>query len=135
MLPSTENYMEMIQGFEIAQASTVVHELDFENMRFTGRLISGKAALKQAIILILNCERYEYVIHTWNHGVELVRLFGKPKYFVYPELERRITEALMQDSRVNKVDKFTFEAGEKNSVHINFTVHSIYGELEMEYDV
>ncbi|MEN7878670.1 DUF2634 domain-containing protein, partial [Clostridioides difficile] len=56
-------------------------------------------ALKQTIFLILNTERYQHLIYSWNYGVELNDLIGEPISFVIPELERRIKEALIQDDR------------------------------------
>lgn len=91
-------------------------------------------ALKQAIFLILNIERYDYIIYSWNYGVELKDLFGKPIPFVLPEIKRRVTEALVQDDRIDSVDNFKFEVN-KGKVLATFTVHSIYGEIEAEKEV
>jgi hypothetical protein len=46
-------------------------------------------------------------------------------------LERRITEALIQDSRITKVDNFTFETN-RNKVYTKFTAHTIFGDIEIE---
>lgn len=43
-------------------------------------------------------------------------------------------EALLQDDRITAVDGFEFETGKK-TVHVTFTVHSIFGDLEVETDV
>ncbi|MBY0122146.1 DUF2634 domain-containing protein [Bacillus sp. S/N-304-OC-R1] len=93
-------------------------------------------ALKQAIFLMLNIERYDYIIYSWIFGVEFKDLFGKPTAYVLPEIKRRIKECLMQDDRINSVDNFIFDV-KKKKVHVTFTVHSIYGEFtqvkEVEY--
>lgn len=86
-------------------------------------------AVKQAIYLILNIERYKFAIYSFNYGIELNDLYGQPKSFVIPELERRIKEALCQDDRIESVDDFNFEIN-KNEIHTTFTVHSIYGDIE-----
>lgn len=91
-------------------------------------------ALKQAIFLILSIERYDHIIYSWNYGVELNDLFGKPIPFVLPEIKRRVTEALVQDDRIDSVDTFKFEVS-KGKVLATFTVHSIYGEIETEKEV
>ena len=51
--------------------------------------------------------------------------------FVLPELKRRITEALVQDSRILGVDAFSFEVN-RGKVHATFTVHTIFGDVEAE---
>jgi hypothetical protein len=88
-------------------------------------------ALIQSIYFILNTERYKFVIYSWDYGIELFDLFGKQMTYVIPEVERRITEALMQDNRITKVTNFEFESiGHK--LHVTFDVISIYGTLQVE---
>lgn len=91
-------------------------------------------ALIQAIFLMLNIERYDHIIYSWNVGVELQDLFGKPTSYVLPEIKRRITECLIQDDRINAVDNFIFDV-KKKKVHVTFTVHSIYGEVDSDKEV
>jgi len=98
------------------------------------RLISttdGLDAVTQAVYLILSTERYAYPIYSWNYGVELKNLVGKPIYYALSEIKRRITDALMQDDRILSVDDFSFEK-EKRSVHVSFTVHSSFGDISAE---
>ena len=56
-------------------------------------------------------------------------LFGQPIPWVYPELERRITEALVWVDRIDSVTDFEFE-NVKNEVRASFTVNTIYGSYE-----
>ena len=88
--------------------------------------------MHQVIYKILNTERYQYIIYSWNYGIELADLFGEPVTYVCPELQRRITEALVQDDRITSVDSFEFDLSEKRTVKVTFTVHTIFGELEEE---
>ena len=59
-------------------------------------------------------------------------LFGMPVIYVIPELERRITEALIQDERIESVDDFEFDSSEKRTVKASFTVHTIFGDVQTE---
>lgn len=68
--------------------------------------LDGMDAVKQAVYKILQTERYKYVIYDWNYGVELEDLLGKAVSFVIPELQRRITEALLTDDRIEAVRIF-----------------------------
>ncbi|WP_010292194.1 DUF2634 domain-containing protein [Clostridium senegalense] len=88
----------------------------------------GIEALKQAIELILNTERYEYTIYSWNYGSELKEIIGQDKLIIESEFKRRIKEALLEDDRIKNVDNFEFNY-EKDSALIKFTVFSIYGEF------
>ena len=89
-------------------------------------------AMKQVVFKILNTERYQYIIYSWNYGIELLDLYGEPVTYVCPELERRITEALVQDDRIESVDSFVFDVLEKRTVKVTFTVHTIFGGIEAE---
>lgn len=97
-------------------------------------VLDGMDAVKQAVYKILQTERYKYVIYDWNYGVELEDLFGKAVSFVIPELQRRITEALLTDDRIEAVTDFSFET-EKGSVTAAFRVQTIWGDLEAERTV
>lgn len=85
-------------------------------------------AMKQAIFKIINTERYAYVIYDWNYGIELADLYGKPIPFIYAEVQRRITEALMNDDRINSVTDFSF-SNSGGDVTVTFTVNTIYGSI------
>jgi len=125
-----EGVEELQQDIEIVTEPSYTYKIDFENGVVTG-YIDGLEAIKQAIFKILNTERYEYPIYSWNYGIELKDLFGQPIPYVLPELKRRITEALMQDDRILSVDNFSFETN-KNKVHVTFTVQTIFGDVEAE---
>ena len=92
-------------------------------------------AMKQVIYKILNTERYQYLIYSWNYGIELADLFGEPVFYVVPELEGRITEALLQDDRIESVTDFEFDTSKRGTVACTFTVNTIFGEVEAERTV
>jgi len=115
---------------EFTEPTSRTYKLNIDRETITG-YIDGKEAMIQAIYLILNIERYDYLIYSWNYGIELKDLFGQPTFYVMAELERRITEALTADSRVTGVDNFEITR-EGKKVHAKFTVHTIFGDLEGE---
>jgi hypothetical protein len=90
--------------------------------------------MKQVIFKILNTERYEYPIYSWDYGIELKDLIGEPMPYVIPELERRIKDALEVDDRIDSVDEFDFDI-DRHNVTCRFTVHTIFGDLEEEMGV
>lgn len=95
----------------------------------------GVRAVEQAIYKILNTERYENAIYSWNYGVELAELIGKPTSYCLPEIERRITEALMQDDRISSVSNFTFSYPKKGVIVTCFDVTSSEGNLSVRKEV
>lgn len=92
----------------------------------------GLEAMKQVVYKILSTERYQHIIYSWNYGIELLDLYGEPITYVLPELQRRITEALLQDDRINSVDEFNFNTIGKRTVNVTFTVHTIFGDIQEE---
>ena len=128
MIPAVNDDLQ--KDFEIEEQPTYTYKLNIDSNSIIG-FTDELEAMKQAIYLILNIERYEYLIYSWNYGIELNDLYGQPIPFVLPELKRRITEALVQDSRILGVDNFSFETN-KGKVHATFTVHTIFGDVEAE---
>lgn len=94
----------------------------------------GLEALTQAIYLILSTERYEFIIYSWDYGIELIDLYGKPMPYVMAELPRRIKDALTQDDRISDVVDFEFETSGK-TLTVSFTVKSNIGNIATELEV
>lgn len=128
MIPNTNN--RLWQNIQIIEQPTKTYKLDIEKDVVVG-YIDHLDAIKQAVYLILNTERFNHEIYSWNYGIELLGLIGEPKEYVYAELKRRITEALTQDERIESVDAFSFSTV-KNEVAINFTVHTKIGDIQAE---
>lgn len=134
MIPSTNSILSA--DMTIQESPTVQHKMipakkDTDSDRIIGECDKVES-LKQTIFKILNTERYEYPIYSWNFGVEFIDLIGEPVTYVCPEIERRIQEALQSDDRIEAVDSFTFDTSNKGIVAVAFTVHSIYGDIEEE---
>ena len=96
--------------------------------------VDGLEALKQAIYKVLNTERYEYPIYSFNYGIELENLIGKDSVYVQIELKRRIRECLLRDDRITEVDNFKFEFN-GDQLKCTFDVHSIFGNLTISREV
>ena len=58
-----------------------------------------------------------------------------PVDYVCAELIDRITEALVQDDRINSVSDFDFTFPKKGEIYATFTVHTIFGDIEAERQV
>ena len=136
MIPSID-----ILTQEISEANypTRTYKIKFasEGSKSSDR-ISGYAdgldSIKQAIYLILSSERYKHIIYSWDYGVELVDLFGKPMSYVMSELPRRIKDALIQDNRITDVVDFKFN---KQGKHLmtTFTVVTKIGNISTDLEV
>lgn len=129
MIPSTNTILS--QDLEVETLPSKNYKMQIEHDVING-FCDELEAMKQVVFKILNTERYQYILYSWNYGIELLDLYGEPVTYVCPELERRITEALVQDDRIDSVDSFVFDVTEKRTVKVTFTVHTIFGEIEAE---
>lgn len=131
MLPQVND--DLINDFEEVIEPSKTFYIDFERGRMVS-FVDGQEAVKQAIFLMLNIERYDYLIFSWNTGVEFKDLIGKPTAYVASEVQRRITECLLQDDRITDVTDFEVTTS-KNKIHVTFTAHTIFGEVQAEREV
>lgn len=131
MLPTTGDILQ--KNLKIVQKPSKTFKLDVENKRIIN-MIDGLEAVKQSVYCILNTERFEWLIYSWNYGSELKDLFGKSSGLVKAKIKKRIREALIQDDRISDVDSFFFNINERK-LHVTFTVHTQWGEIEAEKEV
>ena len=104
-----------------------------ESDRISG-YTDGLDAVKQAVYLILSTERYKHIIYSWDYGVELLDLIGKPMPYVMSTIKRRITEALTQDNRIKTVTDFEFDR-KGNRLYTSFTVVTNVGNIHSTLEV
>lgn len=91
--------------------------------------IDGVSALKQSIRRMLTTERYTRVIYDHSYGIDSEDLYGNDSEYVDVEIERRVSEALLEDDRILDVHSFD-KMFVDNEFHLSFTVDTIFGALE-----
>ena len=128
MIPDSAN-VDIITGVEPQPSKTY----KFTKDKIQG-FVDGIEAVKQAIYMMLNTERYEYPIYSFYYGIELENLIGKNRDFVKIELKRRIQECLLQNDRIVSVDNFQYQ-DDGDSLKCTFDVQSIYGNLNIAQEV
>lgn len=144
MLPTNENYEDAWDDpspdFEVETEPSLTYAMRVsqevsEDSVFVGRVDDVKA-IEQAIVKIINTERYECEIYSWDYGIELKDLYGQQMPYVMSEIKRRITDALLADDRIGSVEDFEVERAGKHSVHCSFTAITVHGdEINMEKEV
>lgn len=127
MLPKTSFNMSELQEVKYSDKD---YRMDI-NKKMVAGTVNALEAVKQSAYKILNTERYENIIYSWNYGVELKDLFGMPMSYVQPEIKRRFEEALMQDDRIKEVSDFTFNV-KGNELSVSLIVTCDYGKFTAE---
>lgn len=135
MIPSIEILnTEIIETTYPNKTYNIVDGEDNTSLTRVKGYVDELEAIRQTIYLILSTERYAYIIYSWDYGIELIDLFGKPISYVMSELPRRIEEALTIDERIESVTDFEFEQNGKK-LNVKFTVVTTIGNLETELEV
>lgn len=132
MIPTINNILSA--DIEIETQPSLNYKMIFNKNSIVGT-VDELEAMKQVIFKILSTERFQYVIYSQEYGIELQDLFGEPLSFVCAELEDRITDALIQDDRIESVSDFDFSLERKNEVLVTFMVHTIFGDVKAERKV
>ena len=88
---------------------------------------SGLAAMRQAVEIILQNERFSWQIYDSNFGSELEELTGEEYDYIVSELPRRIEEAFSVDSRILAVENYAFKDAGGGKMVVTFDVLTVYG--------
>lgn len=127
MIPSVNDVLT--EELEVTTQPSKTHKMDI-NDKYINGTCDDLESVKQAVYKILNTERYEFIIYSWDYGVELADLIGEPISYVCSEVKRRITEALLQDDRIESVSEFEFDLSKKHELVCAFVVHTSFGNME-----
>lgn len=131
MTPNVGNQLKADWTIQTQPSKT--YKLNSDTQTIVG-YCEGREAIEQAIYLILNIERFEWIIYSWAYGSELQSLIGKSIPYVTSELQRRIKEALLQDDRINNVENFRMSySGSK--VLVSFDVSTVKGVIPVSKEV
>lgn len=133
MLPSDYND-DLHADFTIETQPSRTYALRFDGYPCSGGKLDGIEAMKQAIFLILQTERFQYAIYSWNYGIELDALLGQTMTpYLQAKVAKAIEDALMADDRVLAVEQFSFEKG-KGNLLVKFKVETTEGDIESEFE-
>ena len=96
--------------------------------------VDGQAAVRQAVEIILNVERFRWQIYRPYSGMEWEGLIGQDPGYVGAELQRRLVDALTIDDRVTGISNYEYTV-DGNSLHATFTVDTVYGSFDESQEV
>lgn len=102
-----------------------------------GRIVGtadGITAVRQAVEIILNTERYRWQIYKAYSGAEFEALIGNDPGYCAVELQRRAAEALSMDDRITGISDYQYRIDD-GVLYAEFTVHTVYGDVEAQTEV
>lgn len=91
-------------------------------------------AVRQAVEVIVNVERFHWQIYSPNFGTDFSGLLGTEPGFAASELQRRLSDAFLPDSRILGISDFsyTFEDG---ILTASVTVNTVFGPVKSSVEV
>ncbi|MGG4344914.1 DUF2634 domain-containing protein [Paenibacillus lautus] len=121
---------QISQDITEEQETSRTWKLDFEKGRVIG-MVDELEAVKQAVFKIVKTERFQYLVYSFDYGMEMQNMLGKSPLYVQTELRRRIQEALIQDDRIQSIEGLTMDIN-GDELTARFTVVTNYGSFESE---
>ena len=95
----------------------------------------GLEAVRQAVEIALDVERFRWTIYSANFGSELDELIGQDEALITAEIPRLVEGALSQDDRIIQVEDYVFTRTGPDSMHVSFIVRTVYGDLIEEMQI
>ena len=121
-------------SMEYVSRPTNTFIIDWSSRQIAG-MDSGLAAMRQAVDIILQNERFEGQIYSSDFGSELEALVGEEYDFIVSDLPRRIEDALSVDERVLSVINFFFTNKGDGTMTCKFDVVTVFGTFGEEVTV
>lgn len=94
-----ESSIDLSGGVEFVAQPSLTWKIDHAAGRIAGTS-DGHDAVKQAVEIILNVERYRWQIYQPTSGMQWDGLVGQEAGYVAAELQRRLQDALLTDDRI-----------------------------------
>lgn len=117
--------------YEDMPSKTFIVNKELNRITGTGE---GLLAMRQALDIILDSERFLWQIYGSDFGMELNSLIGKEYDYIVSEFPRRIKEAFSMDERIVRLENFVYTK-KGDSVIVSFDVITVYGTIGREVEI
>ncbi len=107
--------------------------IDKNSNQITGQ-VDGADAVRQAVEIIMNVERFRWQIYEPYSGVETVDLLGNDPGYISSEFQRRVRDALMVDDRITGISNYSSQVN-GNNLMVSFMVNTVFGDVPVQTEV
>ncbi|BBI32053.1 DUF2634 domain-containing protein [Cohnella abietis] len=128
MIPSGSSITA--EKLESVQQPSRTYRLDLINKRMAG-VVDGLEAVRQAVLKILQTDRFDHYVYSGDYGSEISRLGGGTPLLMQSQIAHRIKEALLQDDRISDVMDIQITVSGDNAL-ATFTVVTDFGNFTSE---
>ena len=120
-------------GFTTAGQPSQTWYLDRNTGRIRGRA-DGLEAVRQAVDIILNIQRFRWQIFLPSSGMQWKGLIGQDPGYVVAELQRRLWDAFRMDDRILAMENFQYKIS-GDTLTASFLVRSVFGTTQSTMEV
>lgn len=132
-MPTLPTGGSLVNGVQFEQQPDLTWGIDKASNRINGS-VNGLAAVRQAVEIILNVERFRWQIYRSYSGMQWDGLIGQDPGYVASELQRRMREALTMDDRVRDISDFSYTVS-GDTLTASMTVNTVYGDTQTDVEV
>ena len=131
MLPQSNS--DLYQGIVFQDQPSLTWIADPVTNRLRGRGDNWEA-VRQAVEVILNVERFKWQIYTPNFGTDYDGLLGTEPGYAASELRRRLEDAFLPDNRILGIENYAYTFRDV-SLTVTFTVLTVFGDVPGSMEV
>ncbi|MDE6901674.1 MAG: DUF2634 domain-containing protein [Lachnospiraceae bacterium] len=91
-------------------------------------------AVRQAVEVIVNVERFKWQIYTPNFGTDYDGLLGTEPGYAASELRRRLEDAFLPDNRILRITDYVYSF-QGVSLSVSFNVQTVFGDVPGSMEV
>lgn len=130
-LPQTE--IDLSKGIVFQDQPSLTWIADPVTHRLRGRG-DNYEAVRQAVEVIVNVERFQWQIYTPNFGTDFDHLLGRDAGYVASELQRRLADAFLPDNRILGISDFAYTVRD-TVLTASVTVNTVFGDVHTTLEV
>ena len=131
MLPQSN--IDLSRGIVFQDQPSLTWIADPVTNRLRGRG-DNWVAVRQAVEVIVNVERFKWQIYTPNFGTDYDGLLGTEPGYAASELRRRLEDAFLPDNRILGIRDYAYTFKDV-SLTVTFTVDTVFGDVTSGMEV
>ena len=131
MLPRSD--IDLSRGIVFQDQPSLTWIADPVTNRIRGRG-DNYEAVRQAVEVIVNVERFKWQIYTPNFGTDYDGLLGTEPGYAASELRRRLEDAFLPDNRILRIKDYAYTFQDV-SLTVTFTAVTVFGDVPGSMEV
>ena len=131
MLPQSN--IDLANGIVFQDQPSLTWIADPVTNRLRGRG-DGWEAVRQAVEVIVDVERFKWQIYTPNFGTDYDGLLGTEPGYAASEMRRRLEDAFLPDNRILGIKDYIYSF-KGVDLSISFTARTVFGDVPGSMEV